>query len=72
MFFNAAQVLPCYVIQVNTKQKAGPLRNPPPLSGLALEREDTSDIAASVALKEKREKLLARVSVSCQSVSSYR
>ena len=65
MFFNAAQVLPCYVIQVIDKQIYHQRVHPPPLSGFALEREDTSDMIAAVALKVKREKLLARVSEHC-------
>ena len=67
VFFNAAQVLPCYVIQVSASRYVRSHRNPPPLAGLPTKEDDNSDIAATVALKEKREKLLARVSV-CLSV----
>lgn len=60
VFFNAAQVLPCYVVQIMSSSTH--THNLPPLAGLQdLGAGDDSTDTAAVALKKKQAKLLARV-----------
>ena len=56
VFFNAGQVLPCYVIKV---QKCDPRKpQPPPLQSLLV----TSDSGSDGTVRDKKAALLARVS----------
>jgi hypothetical protein len=67
VFFNAAQVLPCYVIQLyeSKKPRHGKLPpHPPPLAAglLQQQQDDDEDVSERERERLKKDKLLARVS----------
>ena len=68
VFFNAAQVLPCYVIQVfqgrNPKSDQQPVHPPPLAAGLLQEQTNEDEDMPKVEKERQRKaKLLARVRV---------
>ncbi len=64
VIFNAAQVLPCYVIELHSKErKAGRSEHTrPPLANL-LDKSYSSHLNEDITEVERKAKLLARVSV---------
>lgn len=67
VFFNAAQVLPCYVIQLYDSKKARRDKlpaHPPPLAAGLLQRHGVDDESVFQKERERKRKdrLLARVS----------
>ena len=67
VFFNAAQVLPCYVIKVHYKSKSTGWQpvNPPPLATNLLQKQTDKDEDVPKVERDRRKKakLLARVSI---------
>ena len=62
VFFNAAQILPCYVIQVSSTpgKRSHTSYHPPPLASL-LETSHSSEPSDPQEERERKAKLLARV-----------
>ena len=75
VFFNAAQVLPCYVIQLyESKRPRHAVPHPPPLAAglIQQQQEDDKDVSEKERERQKKDKLLARVSklkaIHCSSI----
>ena len=67
VFFNAAQVLPCYVIQLHESRKPRRDKLPPPMAASLLQQQrqddDEDDVSERERERQKKDKLMARVSI---------